>query len=729
MAFYDKFPYTNFQELNLDWLTQEVSKVRDNRDASDASAAAALASEKAAKASETAAAASQQAAANSETAAAGSAEASANSATEADNYVSLTRAQVNLLQSRVDNIIPSGTQTEGNTELLDIRVAEDGQIYDSAGNAVRGQVRSLKNALNLPIAFDTTTDLEPGAFNVYGLDSAPDETYKEYRSTYIDLHDAYSVTIGITFEQAHPIAGYCCAYDANKTPIPIDGEYCREQLFGTGKNLISGSGTFVLPANTVYIRFFVRTFNDTYTLSITGSIKPEKLIADLQNVHDAVDAEITVTNNNVSDLNNYVDYISPNYELIDYNDLTPGFLNGQGGIYNPSAERQEKTSQVIGINPEHTYKFVCDVPSETGESWLAVGWWDANDKFLGRTSAIVTTVDDVSRAELVLVPKNYDSAYANAAYMRVSWRTYGAYMAVVNDITFDGKSLLDIINTEETGQSKTYKVDGGRIDVSKTGFDVEQLGFKPLEESGKYTQGMAVSNGVIFQGYGNGTIDLIDLASGTLINSFNASAGHCGSLSFANVYPDGNTDFPYLYVASFNENKTFVYNVTRTECTLEKTYIIPESVAGYCQETCIDKLTNHLWCMGHKNNSYSEGGGLIISEWDLTALTDNGNETYTPTKIQSYELPWVPYLQCIQILNGQMFAVFGNDASDLPEQLTHIMVINMGTNVIKAELADFPTAIKNAEPEGIDFIFNSKSWKYDAILATRRTAKYYQITF
>ena len=84
MAFYDKFPYTNFQELNLDWITQEVSKVRDNRDASDASAAAAQASaaaaqasEQAAKASETAAAASQQAAANSETAAAGSEAASA----------------------------------------------------------------------------------------------------------------------------------------------------------------------------------------------------------------------------------------------------------------------------------------------------------------------------------------------------------------------------------------------------------------------------------------------------------------------------------------------------------------------------------------------------------------------------------------------------------------------------------------------------------------------------
>jgi len=77
MSFFDKFPYTNFQEINLDWIMKEVSKVRDNRDASDASAAAALASEQAAKASETAAAASQQAAAESEQAAAGSEAASA----------------------------------------------------------------------------------------------------------------------------------------------------------------------------------------------------------------------------------------------------------------------------------------------------------------------------------------------------------------------------------------------------------------------------------------------------------------------------------------------------------------------------------------------------------------------------------------------------------------------------------------------------------------------------
>jgi hypothetical protein len=38
MAFYDKFPYTNFQELNLDWLISEVGNVHN--EALDAAASA-----------------------------------------------------------------------------------------------------------------------------------------------------------------------------------------------------------------------------------------------------------------------------------------------------------------------------------------------------------------------------------------------------------------------------------------------------------------------------------------------------------------------------------------------------------------------------------------------------------------------------------------------------------------------------------------------------------------
>lgn len=43
--------------------------------------------------------------------------------------------------ARIDNIIADGTQTEGNTELIDIRTGSNGSSYATAGAAVRSQIK------------------------------------------------------------------------------------------------------------------------------------------------------------------------------------------------------------------------------------------------------------------------------------------------------------------------------------------------------------------------------------------------------------------------------------------------------------------------------------------------------------------------------------------------------------------------------------------------------------
>lgn len=48
------------------------------------------------------------------------------------------------LEKRVDNIVASAG--EGNTEVVDARVGSDGTTYDTAGNAIRGQVTKLARA-------------------------------------------------------------------------------------------------------------------------------------------------------------------------------------------------------------------------------------------------------------------------------------------------------------------------------------------------------------------------------------------------------------------------------------------------------------------------------------------------------------------------------------------------------------------------------------------------------
>ena len=160
MAFYDKFPYTNFQELNLDWLTQEVSKVRDNRDATDASAAAALASEKAAKASETAAAASQQAAANSETAAAGSEAASADYLAQIGTHTA--GAVADWLQ---ENLTPT-------TPPIDASLTVSGAAADA--KAAGDKINKLKEDVEKDVSSLTKSiyDVSIGSVNIadiYGI--------------------------------------------------------------------------------------------------------------------------------------------------------------------------------------------------------------------------------------------------------------------------------------------------------------------------------------------------------------------------------------------------------------------------------------------------------------------------------------------------------------------------------------------------------------------------------
>ncbi len=55
--------------------------------------------------------------------------------------------RINATNSRIDNIIANNADSEGNTELIDIRTAADGKIYASAGTAVREQIYDTNNLL------------------------------------------------------------------------------------------------------------------------------------------------------------------------------------------------------------------------------------------------------------------------------------------------------------------------------------------------------------------------------------------------------------------------------------------------------------------------------------------------------------------------------------------------------------------------------------------------------
>lgn len=99
-------------------------------------------------------------------------------AAKVGNEISSLKAKDNSLlqeiaaeRARINNLVAnSGTQTEGNAELIDIRVGADGVIYPTAGEAVRMQARALEGIQNNIVSVmnlsDTNLfkDFESGTF-------------------------------------------------------------------------------------------------------------------------------------------------------------------------------------------------------------------------------------------------------------------------------------------------------------------------------------------------------------------------------------------------------------------------------------------------------------------------------------------------------------------------------------------------------------------------------------
>lgn len=64
-----------------------------------------------------------------------------------ETYVGKIHGELVVERARIDNLIANATSTDGNAELIDIRVSVDGEKHETAGAAVRGQVGNVRDEM------------------------------------------------------------------------------------------------------------------------------------------------------------------------------------------------------------------------------------------------------------------------------------------------------------------------------------------------------------------------------------------------------------------------------------------------------------------------------------------------------------------------------------------------------------------------------------------------------
>lgn len=125
----------------------------------------------------------------------------------------------NRVNSRVDNIIANSSSTEGNSELIDIRMGADGKNYTTAGNAVREPVQKLLNCVDhIHNALDFEVGNKYHSFELVqghlanGVEGASDNKVISKSDTTIEVDETTDITITNSDPSTYKM--FICIYTA-----------------------------------------------------------------------------------------------------------------------------------------------------------------------------------------------------------------------------------------------------------------------------------------------------------------------------------------------------------------------------------------------------------------------------------------------------------------------------------------------------------------------------------
>jgi len=594
-------------------------------------------------------------------------------------------------RARIDQIANTPGSTTGDLELADIRVGADGVTYTSAGASVRTQLTDLDSSIKN--VSDGNNVYDVNEFSRGQIENGSDGSYYLDRIKLTSIHN--SGDFPKVFKTKSGFSASFVIYDSDGV-YQYQSEYLTDYVIDKNTNyrLVIKDNSHVeadrsTPANISSLKsklFFNSVVTSNIELAYKG--KMNKTLLD-------VDMEMGMIGSDGN--NNENEYNKPRkMRCVSY-----VYLN-KGDVITVKNSALRMMVFHFGMHKVFT--------SQT--SWITTSYTSEKDEYIRIQFA---RVDDN------IILDKYKSMFRKAITID---NNISDILANINN---------NITDLQALGGKCNYN--GEKLDLNKYTYDIEELwNFSNPTTTGTFVkEASAYNNGVVFKCYHTNLIQLYNFTDGTKIAEFPITCGHGDCIDFSNEYYDSNDEFPLAYItADTNPATVYINRITRSAATLIKTLTFPLDKTGYYAGHCLDNINNVIYQLGYKNEDYQttdNDNHMIVSKWDLSKLTDNGDGTYTPAFINSFTLPFIDTSQGQAFLNGKMYVMSSNPYVPSGGRKTKIYVIDVGGQRISNILNDWWLRISDNEGEGVFFVPNvNNNFKYDMILDIQ-TRGLYRITF
>lgn len=307
---------------------------------------------------------------------------------ELEGKVAQNTQDIATTNARVDNIIalPDGSTT-ADAELVDIRVGANGGTYESAGDAVRGQVNKINDIILSNTNICKLASWESGTIGRDGLNL---ELAGFFRTNFLKVtpSDNLSITVG---ENAVFIFEY-----------RNDGTYILTDPTTGGKKFIE-DGNLILTANTKQIKIVTR--KEPLDLNANSDI-----INNISVIGEA--SNFIEINKNIDNIN---DFITPHFTKVATSEecSIQGAINATDGTIITAVTTWAYTDYKDISNYKYLYMTIPTF-SDSGSSAAGGAFYDSNQTYISGINGEVTG-ERSYKEKGVKIPEN-------AKYIRMSFR-------------------------------------------------------------------------------------------------------------------------------------------------------------------------------------------------------------------------------------------------------------------------------------------------------------------